>query len=97
MLSAKAGTGESRINHVIVPGDKGWGNRELFMGMGGGREPDCIANTQLHLKYKCRISDVEELEDRPTRIFQFASGKWNRGGEMICAKPHRKAKSQNQM
>lgn len=50
MLSAKAGTGKSRINHVIVLGDKGRENYELLMGMGGGREPDCVANTQLHLK-----------------------------------------------
>lgn len=67
------------------------------MGMGGGGEPDCVANTQLHLKYKCRISDVKELKDHPIGIFHFASEKWHRGGEMICPKPHRKAKSPNQM
>lgn len=77
MLSAKAGTEKSRLQHAIVLGDKGRGSHELLMGMGGGREPDGVANTQLRLKYKCRISDVKELEDHPTRIFHFAGEKWN--------------------
>lgn len=73
------------------------GKLRVVYGNGRRREPDCAANAQLHLKYKRRISDVKELKDHPTRIFHFAGEKWNRGGEMICPEPRRKAKSQNQM
>lgn len=52
---------------------------------------DCTANIQLHLKYKCRISEIKKLKDHLAQVPHFASEDWNQEVAVSCPKSHRKA------